>query len=204
MLGVILPLQPGEMLKAKQVSAATCAPGSQSRSAWPRPWPHSEAGPYPKLTGLTSPPQFLAPLSQRGAVPIKAVAPWARCAILLEDILWACWTLAITELLQVTLVPLGAAWLTSWLHLAHREVQRGMAQELLLLVWLPSYPWPWAHPAFVAAGTMGTLGPRSQLARRGVAAAVLTVLGDRGMSSCTLGKSRLQGGRTPPTTRRNQ
>lgn len=78
------------------------------------------------------------------------------------------------------------------------------AQELPLLVWLPSYPLPWAHPALVAAGAMGTLGPLSQLACCGIAAAVLTVLGDRGMSSCTLGKSQLQGGWTPPTTRGNQ
>lgn len=66
---------------------------------------------------LTWPPEILALLCQCGAAPIKAVAPRAGCAILLEGIFRACWLLAITELLQVTSVLHGTTQLTSRLHL---------------------------------------------------------------------------------------
>lgn len=115
------------------------------------------------------PPQFLAPMGHCGAAPIKAVAPWAGCPILLESILRAHWLLAITELIQVTPVLCEAAPLTSWL-----------------------------HPALMAAVTMCTLSPFSQLAGSSIAAGVLTLLWDNSLSSCTWGQWRLQG-RPAPT-----
>lgn len=98
----------------------------------------------------TWPPQIPALLCQGGTAPIKAVAPWAGSAILLEGIFGTCWLPAITELLQVTFVLTETTHLSSWLHLA-----------------------------FMTTGTTGTLCPLDQLASGGIAAGVLTVLGGK-------------------------
>lgn len=65
----------------------------------------------------------------------------------MESIFRTYWILAITELLQVTVVLHGTTQLTCWLHLA-----------------------------LMTAGTIGTLCPLGQLASGGITAGVLTFL----------------------------
>lgn len=106
------------MVKVKQESDAARAPVGQEKLVWLRSQTLYKLAPnlYAHVC-FTWPPQILALLCQCRAAPIKAVAPWAGGAILLEGIFRTCWLLAITELLQVTLVLHGTTQLTSWLHL---------------------------------------------------------------------------------------
>lgn len=169
-------------------SPPTC--GTRSGSALAKP---AATLPGQLCAYFTWPPEGLALLGQCGAGPVVAVAPEAGRAVLLEGVFWALRVPAVTELLEVTCVLLGTARLTSWLHLAQQRTAHS-GDRPMQAAWslAPQGPFPpashglWGspvggctHPALVAAGTVRTLGPLSQLAGGGVAAVVPAVLGQR-------------------------
>lgn len=169
------------------------AGGSQN----PPVGPEAPTGSPAARACLTWPPQVPAPLGQRGAGPRVAVAPRAGCAVLPEGVLRARRLLPVTVLLQVTGVLQRTAQRAGGPHLAGQTKLSGSSRPPNTRACRfatgvpgpaplrtsghgragPRGPGACAHPALVAAGAVGALGPRGQPARRGVAAAVTAVLG---------------------------
>lgn len=129
--------------------------GGQSFRSGPRA-AHRPAG-----TRLTWPPQVLAPLGQRRADSIVAVAPRAGCAVLSEGVLWAPWLLAVTVLFKVTCILWATAQLTGGRHLPGRaEFTRGTQAPKRThtcragrhALGGPSHPLAWGHSQAGAGG----------------------------------------------------